>query len=169
MAFQFKFITVIAILLGLSAVIDASDFIIFNENPISFLDCSTQRNQVLTYWDECNLQVPFDDCPLKKRRSISDFDLDTENNQARYTKFGSELTAGRGSADSFLKFGHPMYARLAPLNLERLDEKCCMPAPNPPAQCLALPSLCPAGSSYDESTYEQMVIGGCEIFIEENL
>lgn len=80
-----------------------------------------------------------------------------------------ELSDTRNTADSFLKFGHPLYARLAPLDLEKVNEKCCMPAPNPPSQCSSLPSMCPSGSMYHERTYEQMILGGCEIFIEENL
>ena len=71
--------------------------------------------------------------------------------------------------NSFLKFGKPLYARLQPLDLERLEEKCCMPKPNPPTECDMLPTLCPGGSMYEEALFEEVKKGGCEIYIEENL
>lgn len=89
MACQFKFIAIVALLMGSTAIIEATDFIIFNESPLSFHDCTSQRNQVLSYWDDCNLQLPFDDCPLRKRRSVDEFENAIVDNEARYTQFRS--------------------------------------------------------------------------------
>lgn len=68
-----------------------------------------------------------------------------------------------------MQFGKPLYSRLAVLDLEVLEEKCCMPEPESPVECEMLPTLCPGGNMYDEGLFEQMIKGGCEIFIEENL
>ncbi|EDV20378.1 uncharacterized protein TRIADDRAFT_64323 [Trichoplax adhaerens] len=161
-------LSLIAFLAGLVVVIEGTDFIIFNEIPPTIHVCGDQRLQILDYWAECELNVPFDDCPLKRRRSVDVNLISDFNKEPSYSKFDDRLIEA-DNVNNFLKFGKTLYARLQPLNLEKIDEKCCMPAPNPATECGMLPDLCPGGSMFDETTREQVIIGGCEVFIEENL
>ena len=80
-------VSLIAMMAGLIAVIEAGDFVIFNEVPPTVFDCDNERLQILAFWAECNLNVPFDECPLRRRRSV-DIDAVTDTNkEASYTKF----------------------------------------------------------------------------------
>lgn len=80
-------VSLIAFLAGLIAVIEAGDFIIFNEVPPTVLDCNDQRLQVLAYWAECNINLPFDECPLFRRRSTDINALTDTSKETTYTKF----------------------------------------------------------------------------------
>ncbi|EDV20379.1 hypothetical protein TrispH2_010965 [Trichoplax sp. H2] len=162
-------VSLVAFLAGLVVVIEGGDFIIFNEIPPTVHVCGNQRQQVLDYWAECELNIPFDECPLKRRRSV-DVDIVTDfKKEPSYTKFDDRLIEAGHHTNNFLKFGKSLYTRLQELNLEKLDEKCCMPPPMPAKECEMLPQLCPGGSMFNEALKDDIIKGGCEIFIEENL